>query len=152
MFEVKELWSQEDSYEELADIKKEIEKIALRMQQKAKSRWVYEWPMRKAKAKWPVKELMARRQRRLLRGWLRYAENLNRPEEMVQMCEPETGRGLNDAEGEMRSARDLKHFRRAENKFHIARWARKQNWDRLKISRTARRAERKFQFSRWEMR
>jgi hypothetical protein len=46
-----------------------------------------------AKIKWPVKELMVRRQRRLLKGWLRYAENLNGPEEeMVQVCEPETGR------------------------------------------------------------
>jgi hypothetical protein len=35
----------------------------------------------KTKAKWPVKELMAKRQHRLLRGWLRHAENLNRPEE-----------------------------------------------------------------------
>jgi hypothetical protein len=102
-----ELVSKEDIDEELADIRAEIEKLALRMQQnarmdelaleiqqKAKSRWVYEWPMRKAKEKWPVKELMARRQRRLLRGWLRYAENLNRPEKRVQICEPETGRNL----------------------------------------------------------
>jgi hypothetical protein len=75
------------------------------------------------KAKWPVKELMVRGQRRLLKRWLRYAENLNGPEEeMVQVCEPETGRGL-----------DVK----------------KMNWDQLRISRTARRAEKKFQFSRW---
>jgi hypothetical protein len=37
--------------------------------------------MRKEKEKCPVKELMVRRQCRLLRGWLRYAENLNGPEE-----------------------------------------------------------------------
>jgi hypothetical protein len=61
--------------------KARIENLALRMQQKAKPRWVYEWPMRKAKEKWPVKELMARRQHRLLRGWLRHAENLDGPEE-----------------------------------------------------------------------
>jgi hypothetical protein len=62
------------------------------------------------KIKWPVKELMVRRQRRLLRGWLRYAENLNGPEEeMVQVCEPETGRGLNDEENELGSAEDLKN-------------------------------------------
>jgi hypothetical protein len=108
---------------ELAEIRADIEKLELRMQQKAKPRWVYEWPMKKPKEKWPVKELMVRRQRRLLRGWLRYAENLNGPEEeMVQVCEPETGRGLNDEENELGSA---------------------------EISRTARRAERKFQFSRW---
>jgi hypothetical protein len=78
------------------------------MQQKAKPRWVYEWPMRKPKVKWPVKELMARRQRRLLRGWLRHAENLDGPEEMVQICEPETGRILGE-ENEMGSAEDLKN-------------------------------------------
>jgi hypothetical protein len=62
--------------------------------------------MKKAKAKWPVKELMARRQRRLLKRWLRYTENLNGPEEeMVQVCEQETGRDLS----EMGSAEDLKH-------------------------------------------
>ena len=55
-----ELWSQEDIDEELADIKKEMENLELRMQQNTKSRWVYEWPMRKEKEKWPVKELMAR--------------------------------------------------------------------------------------------
>jgi hypothetical protein len=80
------------------------------MQQKEKMRWVYEWPMRKAKAKWLVKELMARRQHTLLRGWLRQAENLSGPEEeMVQICERETGKIL-DEENEMRSAEeDLKN-------------------------------------------
>ena len=104
-----DLWSQEDIDEELVDIKKEIEKLALQMQKKAKPQWVYEWPMRKEKEKWPVKELMARRQRRLLRGWLRHAKNLDGPEEMVQICEPETGRGLNDAENELGSVEDLKN-------------------------------------------
>jgi hypothetical protein len=94
---------------ELAEIRADIEKLELRMQQKAKSRWVYEWPMKKPKVKWPVKELMVRRQRRLLKGWLRYAENLDGPEEMVQVCEPETGRGLNDEENELGSVEDLKN-------------------------------------------
>jgi hypothetical protein len=98
-----------------------MEKLALRMQQNAKSRWVYEWPM-KTKEKWPVKELMARRQHRLLRGWLRHAENLNGPEEVVQVCEPETGRNLSDV---------------------------RMKWDQLKISSTARRAEKKFPIARW---
>jgi hypothetical protein len=40
---------------------------------------------------------------------LRYAENLNGPEEMVQVCEPETGRGLSDEENELGSAEDLKN-------------------------------------------
>jgi hypothetical protein len=96
--------------------------LQFEMQQDAKSRWVYEWPMR-TKEKWPVKELMAKRQQRLLRGWLRHAENLNGPEEVVQVCEPETGRNLSDAEDE---------------------------WDQLKISRTARRAAQKFPIARRE--
>jgi hypothetical protein len=104
-----DLWSQEDIDEELADIKKEIENLALRMQQKAKPRWVYEWPMKKAKAKWSVKELMARRQCRLLRGWLRHAENLDGPEETVQICEPEIGKILGE-ENEIGSAGDLKNY------------------------------------------
>jgi hypothetical protein len=95
--------------EELVDIREEMENLAFRMQQNTRSRWVYEWPMRKTKAKWPVKELMARRQHRLLRRWLRHAENLNRPEERVQICEPETGRNLSDAEDEMGLDEDLNH-------------------------------------------
>jgi hypothetical protein len=94
-----------DIDEELADINKEIENLALWMQHKAKSRWVYEWPMRKAKIKWPVKELMVRRQQRLLRGWLRDTEKLDGPEEMVHICEPETRRDLS----ELGSAEDLKN-------------------------------------------
>jgi hypothetical protein len=109
---------------ELAEIRERIEKLELRMQQKAKPRWVYEWPMKKPKVKWPVKELMARRQRRLLRGWLRYAENLNGPEEMVQICEPETGRILNDEENEMGSAEDLKNCQEGREEIPISRWAR----------------------------
>jgi hypothetical protein len=83
-----------------------------------------ELPMKKAKEKWPVKELMVRGQRRLLKRWLRYAENLKATEEkMIYVCEPETGRGLDDFE--------------------------EMNWDQLRISSTARRAEKKFQISRW---
>jgi hypothetical protein len=94
---------------ELTKIRADIENLELRMRQKAKPRWVYEWPMKEMKVKWPVRELMVRRQCRLLRGWLRYAENLNGPEEeMVQICEPETGDIL-DAENEMGSAEDLKN-------------------------------------------
>jgi hypothetical protein len=85
-----------------------MDELALEIQQKSKLIWVYEWPMRKPKVKWPVKELMARRQRRLLKGWLRHAENLDGPEEMVQICEPETGRILAE-ENEMGSTEDLKN-------------------------------------------
>jgi hypothetical protein len=75
---------------------KELDEISIEMWQDKRSRWVYEWPMKKMKIKWPVKELMARKQCRLLRGWLRYAENLDGPEEMVQICEPETGRNISE--------------------------------------------------------
>jgi hypothetical protein len=85
-----------------------MDELELQVQQEAKSHWVYEWPMKKAKIKWPVKELKARRQQRLLKGWLRHAENLNnQEEEMVQVCEPETERNLID-EDELRSVEDLK--------------------------------------------
>jgi hypothetical protein len=73
-----------------------MDELALQMQQNAKSRWVYEWPM-KMKVKWPVKELVAKRQQRLLKRWLRHAESLrDDEEEMVQVCEPEAGRNLSD--------------------------------------------------------
>jgi hypothetical protein len=91
---------------ELAEIRARMDELELQMQQDARSRWVYEWPM-KTKVKWPVKELVAKRQQRLLKGWLRHAENLNRPEEMVQVCEPEAGRNLS-SEDDMGSAEDLK--------------------------------------------
>jgi hypothetical protein len=78
-----ELMSKAKIDEELVDIRVEMEKLALQMQQNARSKWVYEWPMRKPKVKWLVKELMARRQHRMLRGWLRHAENLDGPEERV---------------------------------------------------------------------
>jgi hypothetical protein len=43
---------------------------------------------------------------------------------MVHICEPETGRGLDEEENEMRSADDLKTARRAEKKkFQIAKRA-----------------------------
>jgi hypothetical protein len=105
---------------ELTEIRADIENLELEMQQKAKPRWVYEWPMKKAKEKWPVKELMVRRQCRLLRGWLRYAENLNGPEEeMVQICEPETGRNLS----ELGSAEDLKNCQEGREEIPVSRWA-----------------------------
>jgi hypothetical protein len=99
-----ELMSTAERGKELADIRARMEELELQMQQNTKPRWVYEWPMKKLKLKWPVKELMARRQRRLLRGWLRHAENLNGPREVVRICEPETGRDLS----EMGSVEDLK--------------------------------------------
>jgi hypothetical protein len=61
-----------------------MDELEFGMQQDTKSRWVYEWPMR-TKEKWPVKDLMAKRQKRLLKIWLRHVENLNGPEEMVHV-------------------------------------------------------------------
>jgi hypothetical protein len=45
---------------ELAEIIARMEILAFQMQGDAKSKWVYEWPM-KTKEKWSVKELLARR-------------------------------------------------------------------------------------------
>jgi hypothetical protein len=81
-------------------------RFALWMYHNDKSIWVYEWPMR-MKAKWLVRALMAKGQQRLLRRWLRHAENLDRPEKMVQVSEPEAGRNLSN-EDDMRSSKDLK--------------------------------------------
>jgi hypothetical protein len=55
----------------------------------------------------------------LLRRWLRYVENLNGPEEMVQVCEPETERDLS----ELGSVEDLKNCQEGQEEFHIASWA-----------------------------
>jgi hypothetical protein len=101
-----DLMSDAEWDEELAEMNMRLDEIAIEMWHDRRSRWMYEWPMKKAKEKWPVKELMVIRQRRLLRGWLSYAENLNGPEEeMVQVCEPENGRNLS----ELGSAGDLKN-------------------------------------------
>jgi hypothetical protein len=49
----------------------------------------------------------------MLKRWLRYAENLNGPEEeMVQVCEPETGRDLS----EWRSAEDIENNQESREK------------------------------------
>jgi hypothetical protein len=62
------------------------------------------------KVEWPVRELVAKRQQRLLRGWLRHAEDLNELEEkVVHVYEPEAGRNLSD-EDELRSLEDLRDY------------------------------------------
>jgi hypothetical protein len=94
--------------QELSEIRAQMEKLAFKMQQDAKVHWVYEWPMKK-KVKWPVKILLARGQQRLLRVWLRYVESLKGEEDMVHICEPETGKSLSDDE-EKRSSRDLINY------------------------------------------
>jgi hypothetical protein len=55
------LMSTTERGKELANIKARMEELELRMKQNTKPRWVYEWPMRKPKINWPVKELMDRR-------------------------------------------------------------------------------------------
>jgi len=96
---------------ELYELKSDIEKFELRMWQDRRRRRMCELPMKKATAKWPVRELMVMRQCRLLKRWLRYVENLKATEEkMVEVCKPETRRGLDDDEGdELGLIEDLKH-------------------------------------------
>jgi hypothetical protein len=134
---------------ELAEIRADIEELELRMRQKAKPRWVYEWPMKKPKVKCPVKGLMVRRQQRLLKGWLRYVENLNGPEEMVQMCEPETRRGLNDEENELGSTEDLKNCQ--EGKKEIPVFQVGNELRSLRISETVMRTAKEFHIANWAM-
>jgi hypothetical protein len=80
---------------DLYELKADIEKMELWMRQDRRRRRLRELPMKKEKTKWPVKQLMVIRQRRLLKRWLRYAENLRATEEdMICYCWPETGQSL----------------------------------------------------------
>jgi hypothetical protein len=45
----------------------------------------------KQRETWPIQKLLARRQQQQLRRWLREDETLSDTEEMVCICEPETG-------------------------------------------------------------
>jgi hypothetical protein len=99
---------------ELVEIRARMEELALQMQQDARSHWVYECPMR-TKVKWSVKEMLARRQWRLLKMWLTHAESLRDEEDMVRVCELETGRNLSD-EDEMRSLEDLRDCQEGRTK------------------------------------
>jgi hypothetical protein len=101
---------------ELADIQREMEELEMKMQQSKKQRWVHEWPMKAPKVKWPVRELMVKRQRKLLKKWLRYVEGLRTTEDkMISYGWPETGRSLDDwdddGESELGSNDDLKYCR-----------------------------------------
>jgi hypothetical protein len=57
-----ELMSIAEMDKELVDIKQEMEELKMKMQLDKKLRWVHEWPMKMPKARWPVKELMVKRQ------------------------------------------------------------------------------------------
>jgi hypothetical protein len=85
-----------------------MEELALQMQQDVMTHWVYEWPLRR-KAKWPVKILLAKRQQRMLRRWMRYVKSLRATEEIVHACEQEARRNLSDDEEKERSSRDLRN-------------------------------------------
>jgi hypothetical protein len=78
-------------------------------------RWVNEWPMKVPKVKWPVRELMVKRQQRLLKRWLRYAKDLKAKEDkIICYCWPETGRSLDDNDDEwdkLGSTDDLQYCR-----------------------------------------
>ena len=80
---------------DLYELKADIEEFERRMRQERRRRRLRELSMEKTKAKWPVKQLMVIRQRRLLKIWLRYAKNLRATEEdMICYCWPETGQSL----------------------------------------------------------
>jgi hypothetical protein len=125
----------------LYELKADIEKMELRMRQDRRRRRLRELPMEKAKAKWPVKQLMVIRQRRLLKRWLRYAENLRATEEnMICYCWPETGKSLDgdDDDDDWNNWNQSDGFKYCQlgrkKKFQFARRA--TNWDQLRISRT----------------
>jgi hypothetical protein len=62
----------------------------------------------KKKVKWPVKILLTRGKQRMLRRWVSYVESLKDEEEVVHICEPETGKILSDDE-EKRSEKGLRN-------------------------------------------
>jgi hypothetical protein len=51
-----------------------------------------------------------------LKEWLRYVESLRYEEDMVHVCELETGRNLSDIEDELRSLEDLKDCQEGRTK------------------------------------
>jgi hypothetical protein len=53
--------SKEEIDKELAEIRVRMEELALQMHHDANTHWVYEWPIKKT-MKWPVEELLARKQ------------------------------------------------------------------------------------------
>ena len=67
------------------------------------------------KVKWLVQKLLARKQQQELRKWLRHAKTLSdTEEELIHICEPETGRNLSDEE-EKRSVEDLINCQEGRN-------------------------------------
>jgi hypothetical protein len=106
--------SQEEMDKELKETQERLDRLMQKMQQEAQGSWRYEWPM-KQKVKWPIQQLISRRQKQVLRRWLRQVKNLSDiEEEMVYICEPESGESLNDEEE--RSVEDLTDFQEGNKK------------------------------------
>jgi hypothetical protein len=109
--------SREEMDKELKETREELNRLMLKwqsIQQGEKGSWRYEWPMKK-KVKWPIQQLISRKQKQMLRRWLRQVENLrNTEEDMVYICEPEYGESLSDEEG--RSVGDLIYFQEGNEK------------------------------------
>jgi hypothetical protein len=105
-------WDEEEMTRKLYELKADIEKMELRMRQDRRRRRLRELPMEKAKAKWPVRELMVIRQRRLLKRWLRYAEDLRATEEdMICHCWPESGKSLDDDDDDWNKLESVDGFK-----------------------------------------
>jgi hypothetical protein len=61
---------------ELVEIREQMEKLAFKMQQEAKVRWRYEWPLKRT-TKWKFHRLLVRGKQQRLKIWLRVDENLS---------------------------------------------------------------------------
>jgi hypothetical protein len=72
----------------------------------------------KQKVKWPIQQLMARRQKKMLRRWLRQVEDLrNTEEEIVYLCELEIGESLNGGERSVEDLVDYQEGRKEKSGF-----------------------------------
>jgi hypothetical protein len=58
--------------------------LIINMQQETQGGWRYEWPLRR-RARWPIQQLLDRRQQQVLRMWLRKVENLSDEEEKISV-------------------------------------------------------------------
>jgi hypothetical protein len=101
--------SKEDMDKYLNETREDLKILMLRMQQGEKYSSRYEWPM-KEKVKCPIRKLISRRHKKMLRRWLRrrlrQVETLSDIEEKIfYVSEPEDGEILGDEEE--RSVEDL---------------------------------------------
>jgi hypothetical protein len=107
----------EEMDKEIKETRERLDRMMQKMQQEAQGSWRYEWPM-KQKVKWPIQQLISKKQKHMLRRWLRKDENLSDTEEdMVCICEPEDGENL--SEEEERSTEDLTDFQEGNEKRSI---------------------------------